>query len=97
MDIESIARKNNVLQEHACRNIFDALDILQEYAERTSWYWAGQVGIDEPVKSMFDPYLRVSRGGRHHLKRLFEEGFASIDTWFAGSGSKFTHQATGNR
>jgi hypothetical protein len=90
MDIQSIARKNSAIQQQACRNLFDALDILQDYAEQTSWYWAGQVGIEKPVKAALDPYLRASRSGRRNARQLLREGFAGSAAWLAGNAAETT-------
>jgi hypothetical protein len=81
MDIESITRKNAALQQQACRNLLDALDIFQDAAERISWYWAGQAGIGTPMKTLLDPYLKVARSGRHSLKRLMNDGGAAKTAW----------------
>ncbi len=90
MDIQSIARKNAAIQKQACRNLFDALDIFQDYAEQTSWYWAGQVGIEKPVKAALDPYLRASRSGRRNARQLLREGFAGSAAWLAGNAAETT-------
>ena len=88
MDVSTITKENIRLQKQSLNNIFDTLALFQDLAEKTSRYWAYQMGVNNNAQSAIDQFRVVLKQGCDDATELINEGFTNVDVYFAGIGSK---------
>ncbi|MBC2711557.1 MAG: hypothetical protein HGJ94_11375 [Desulfosarcina sp.] len=88
MDISTITKDYTRLQKQSLNNLFDTLTLFQDHAEKTSRYWAYQMGVNNNAQAAVDQYRAVLKQGRDDARKLINEGFTNVEVSFAGIGSK---------
>jgi len=88
MDVSPIAKNYICLQKQFLNNLFDTLTLFQDHAEKTSRYWAYQMGVNNNAQSAIDQFRVVLKQGCDDATELINEGFTNVDVYFAGIGSK---------
>ena len=88
MDVSTIVKDCTRLQKQSLNNLFDILSLFQDHAEKTSRYWAYQMGVDDNAQAAVDRYLKVLKQGRDDARNLINEGVTNVEVYFADLGSK---------
>lgn len=88
MDVSTIAKDNTRLQKQSLNNLFDIFSLFQDHAEKTSRYWAYQMGVDKNAQAAVDQYLKVLKQGREDVRALINQGITDVEVYFAGMGSE---------
>ena len=88
MNISTITQEYNRLQKQSLNNLFDVLSLFQGQVEKTSRYWAYQMGVDDDAQAAFDQYLKVLKQGSDDVRELINQGITNVDVYFAGMGSE---------
>ena len=88
MDVSTIAKDYTCLQKQSLNNLFDTLTLFQDHAEKTSRYWAYQVGVENNAQSAVDQRWAVLKQGRDDARELINESFTNVEVYFVGKGSK---------
>jgi hypothetical protein len=79
MDVSPITKNYICLQKQSLNNLFDTLTLFQDYAEKTSRYWAYQVGIENNAQSAVDQCWAVLKQGRDDARELINESFTNVE------------------
>ena len=64
MDMVSIAKEYVDLQKRAANNLFNAVTLFQDFADKRSQYWADQLSVNEKMKRVADQWRMVLKKGR---------------------------------
>ena len=73
MDVSRIAKDYTRLQKQSLNNLFDTMTLFQEHADRTSGYWAYQMGLSTNARSTSDQYRAVFMQGREYARKLIDQ------------------------
>lgn len=87
MDVSTIAKDYTRLQKQSLNNLFDTMTLFQDHADRTSGYWAYQMGMNSDEQEGVDQYRTVLKQGRDNVRRLINEALTNVEGYFAGIGS----------
>jgi hypothetical protein len=87
MDVSTIAKDYTRLQKQSLNNLFDILSIFQGQVEKTSRYWAYQMGVDDDAQAAFDQYSKVLKQGRDDARDMINRGVTNVEVYFTGIGS----------
>lgn len=74
------------LQKQAANNLFDAMALFQEQAERTNRYFANQMGISDEAQEYVDHWRTIFKDVRDESRRFINESFTSMEDYFAELG-----------
>ncbi len=88
MDVSKIAKNYTSLQKQSLNNIFDTMILFQDLAEKTSRYWASQMGINLDAQAAAYRYRAVLKQGHDDARELINESLTNVEVCFAGIGSK---------
>ena len=88
MDVSTIARDHTRLQKQSLYNLFDTMALFQDHVEKTSRYWAYQMGVNDAAQAAADQYLRALKQSRDEVRALVDQGITNLEVYFAGMGSK---------
>ena len=88
MDVSTITKENIRLQKQSLNNIFDTLALFQDLAEKTSRYWAYQMGMNLDAQAAAYRYRAVLNQGHDDARDLINESLTNVEVYFAGIGSK---------
>jgi Tfp pilus assembly protein PilE len=83
MEMTSIAKDLIGLQKQATNNLFDAMALFQDQAERTNRYFANQMGLSDKAQENVDQWRTIFKEGRDESRRLINESLTSVEDYFA--------------
>jgi hypothetical protein len=82
MEMTSMAKDLIGLQKQAANNLFDALALFQDQAERTSRYFANQMGISNEAQEYVDQWRTFFKESRAESRRFIDKSFTSMEDYF---------------
>ena len=83
MDVSAIAKGYTGLQKRSLNNLFDTLILYQDCVERTSLYWAYQIGLSTDSQAASDQYRAVLKQGRDDAIKLIDQSLTSMEVNFS--------------
>ena len=86
MEMTSMAKDLIGLQKQAANNLFDAMALFLDQAERTR-YFANQMGISNEAQEYVDQWRTIFREGRDKSRRFINKIFTSMEDYFAALGT----------
>ena len=86
MEMTSMAKDLIGLQKQAANNLFDAMALFQDQAERTSRYFANQMGISNEAQEYVDQMRTFFKEGRAESRRFINKSFTSMEDYCAALG-----------
>ena len=82
MEFSAISKGYTSLQRRSLNNLFDTLILYQDCVERTSLYWAYQVGLNPSSQAASDQYRAVLKQGRDDAIKLIDQSLTSMEVNF---------------
>ena len=86
MEMTSKAKDLIGLQKKAANNLFDAMALFQDQAERTNRYFGNQMGLSDEVQDYVDQWRTILKEGRDESRRFINESFTNLEDYFASLG-----------
>ena len=86
MEMTSMAKDFIGLQKKAANNLFDAMALFQDQAERTNRYFDNQMGLSDEVQDYVDQWRTILKEGRDESRRFINESFTNLEDYFAALG-----------
>jgi len=86
MEMTSMAKDLIGLQKQAANNLFDAMALFQDQAERTNWYFANQMGFSNEAQEYVDQWRTIFKEGRDKSRKFINKNFTSMEDYFAALG-----------
>ena len=83
MDFSAITKGYTSLQRRSLNNLFDTLILYQDCVERTSLYWAYQVGLNPSSQAASDQYRAVLKQGRDNVIKIVNQSLTRMEENFA--------------
>jgi hypothetical protein len=84
----TIAKKCAHLQKQSLQNLIDVLFLFHENAERTSRYWACQVGLNGNAEAVSDQYRKALKQGRENSVKWVDRGYSCLEDYFSAARKK---------
>lgn len=88
MNVSTIAKDYTRLQKQSLNNLFESLNLFQDYAEKAGRCWAYQIGVNNHAQAAVDQYGAVLKQGRDNARKLINEGLTNVEACFCGTGKK---------
>jgi hypothetical protein len=88
MDIATIAKKCTHIQKQSLHNLIDTLFLFHENVERTSRYWACQIGLNGNAEVVSDQYRKLLKQGRENSVKLVDQSYNSLEDYFSAARKK---------
>lgn len=82
MDVSEIAKEYARLQKQSFNNLFDTLELVQNHVDKTSSYWAYQMGIDKKAQTAADQWRLVLKQGCDDARKLINDGLTRMEVHF---------------
>ena len=86
MEMTSMAKDLIGLQKQAANNLFDAMALFKDQVERTSRYFANQMGISNESQECVDQWRTFFKESRAESRRFINDSFTSMEDYFAALG-----------
>jgi type III secretory pathway component EscR len=86
MEMTSMVKDLIGLQKQAANNLFDAMALFLDQAERTNRYFANQMEISNEAQEYVDQWRTIFKEGRDESRRFINKSFNSMEDYFAALG-----------